>query len=83
VKDEMSTKGELTITGEAPHRSVRVKLTPLTPALTQMELRVKRNCLASDKATASELLAETERALAENPAFAARLEDVSTRCSPR
>ncbi|HEY2386962.1 MAG TPA: hypothetical protein VGK30_08380 [Candidatus Binatia bacterium] len=81
VADEVSKKGIITLTGEAPHRKIRVRLIPLTPTLTQMELRVKRNILASDKATASELLAETERTLAENPAFAVRLEDVSNRCT--
>jgi hypothetical protein len=45
-----------------------VKLQPLTPVLTAMELGVKRNILASDKATASELLAQTEQILVpENP----------------
>jgi hypothetical protein len=83
VKDEVSQKGQITIRGEAPHRKVRVRLNPLTPTLTQMELQVKRNIVASDKATASELLAETERTLAENPAFAQRLEDVSSRSGDR
>jgi hypothetical protein len=80
VDDDVSKKGIITVTGEAPRRKVRVRLTPLTPTLTQMELHVKRNILASDKATASELLAETERTLAENPVFAARLADVSNCC---
>jgi len=80
VEDEVSKKGTITIAGETPYRKIRVRLNPLTPTLTQMELRVKRNILASDKATASELLAETERTLAENPAFAARLEDASNCC---
>jgi len=80
VDDDVSKKGIITLTGETPRRTVRVRLTPLTPTLTQMELRVKRNLLVSDKATASELLAETERTLAENPAFAARLVDVSNCC---
>jgi hypothetical protein len=83
VKDEVSETGQITILGEAPHRKVRVRLNPLTPTLTQMELRVKRNILASDKATASELLAETERTLAQNPAFAPRIEDVSNRSRDR
>jgi hypothetical protein len=80
VDDDVSKKGIITLTGKAPLRKVRARLTPLTPTLTQVELRVKRNFLASDKATASELLAETERTLAENAVFAARLVDVSNCC---
>lgn len=83
TKDEVAKNGRLAIAGEAEHRKVRVQLIPLAPSLTSMELVVKRNILASDKATASELLAATERVLAENPAFAPRLEDVTTRCSAR
>jgi hypothetical protein len=62
-KDEASADGQLMI-GEATHRKVRIRLIPLTRALTQMDLVVKRNFLASDKATASELLQLTERVVA-------------------
>jgi hypothetical protein len=48
-----------------------------------MELRVKRNIIAGDKSMSSELLAEVERTLAETPAFAARLVDVSYGGNPR
>jgi len=75
AQDEVSPKGQRVV-GEAQHRTVRVRLIPLTPALTQMELVVKRNLLASDKATASEVLARTEQVLAEKPTFAARLDGV-------
>lgn len=63
-EDEVSVKGEQLV-GTTQHRTVRVQLTPLTPVLTSMELAVKRNLLASDKATTSELLAQTESVLAE------------------
>ena len=56
-------------------RSVRVYLTPLTPTLTAMKLVVKRNVLMGDKATASELVGETERVLRGNPAFASFVQD--------
>jgi hypothetical protein len=69
VKDEIAPKHQL-IAGVAGGRKVRVRLIPLTPALTSMELDVKRNLLASDKATASELLAQTEHVLAEEPTVA-------------
>ncbi len=78
TKDEVASDGHMTIEGRAQHRTVRIRTVPLTDELTSMELAVKRNCLASDRATASELLAETERVLAEQPAFAARLDSPST-----
>ncbi len=51
------------IDGNMSHRTVNVELLSLTPVLTSMQLVVKRNALASDKATASVLLAETEKVL--------------------
>ena len=51
------------IAGKLYGRRVHVELLPLTPVLTSMSLGVKRNILASDKATASELLAQTEQIL--------------------
>jgi hypothetical protein len=73
-QDETSKSGQLAIVGEVQHRRIRVRLIPLTRALTSMELVVKRNILASDKATASELVAQTEQVLAEKPMFAPRLD---------
>ena len=49
------------IAGKVYGRKIRVKLQPLTPVLTAMELVVKRNILASDKATASELRLSRQR----------------------
>jgi hypothetical protein len=46
-------------------RTVRVDLFALTPVLTAMSLDVKRNLFASDKATASELLALVEGVVGE------------------
>jgi len=83
TKDEFSETGRFTIQGETPDRKVRARLIPITPALTSMELRVKRNIIAGDKSMSSELLAEVERTLAETPAFAARLVDVSYGGNPR
>jgi hypothetical protein len=83
AKDETSKKGELTVEGCMQWRSVRVYLTPLTPALTAMKLVVKRNVLMGDKATASELVGQTERVLRENPAFAPLLLGIGTARGPR
>ena len=63
AKDEMSPKGQWTMGGVAEHRKVHVWVTPLTDTLTALEIGVKRNWLASDKPTSSELLAQTEQAL--------------------
>ncbi len=64
ARDETVRDGEK-IVGAVHRRTVRVRLVSLTPVLTAMELDVKRNLFASDKATASELLAETEQVLGE------------------
>jgi len=64
-RDETSKNGEIDLDAAAEHRKMRARLTPLTGNLTAMELVVKRNILASDKATASELLAQIEQVLAE------------------
>jgi hypothetical protein len=62
--DEWKKKGR-TIMAETDRRTVRIRLVRLTRVLTSMELVVKRNFLASDKATASEVLAQTEQVLSE------------------
>jgi hypothetical protein len=68
TRDDASPKHDR-IAGKLYRRNVDVELLPLTPVLTSMELVVKRNILASDKATASELLAQTEHILLpEHPA---------------
>ncbi len=71
TRDEASARRHR-IAGIAYHRTVRVELFPLTPVLTALEIVVKRNVLASDKATASELLAETELVVAAQTAAAER-----------
>jgi hypothetical protein len=77
-KDEWSSKGTV-IVGEAEHRMVHIELIRLTPMLTSMELVVKRNLLASDKATASELLAQTELVLTEKQLLTVRAADATGR----
>jgi hypothetical protein len=60
VRDEASPKRHR-VKGLMQGRSVYVDILPLTPVLTALTLDVKRNVIASDKATASELLAQVER----------------------
>lgn len=78
TRDEAARDG-LRIVGAAQGRTVRVRVRALTPVLTAMELDVKRNLLASDEATASELLAETEQVLAERTVLALRHDDAPPR----
>jgi hypothetical protein len=61
------------IEGQLQHRKVRVRLTPFSESLTSITLTVERNFFLNDRATASELLEQTEQCLAENPTFARRL----------
>ena len=82
AEDEPVKKGQRLV-GRAEHRTVKVELVWLTPSLTSMQLVVKRNLLASDRATASELVAQTEQMLAENPAYAPRLDRAPTGTAPR
>lgn len=46
-------------------RSLELTLQPITPALTQLAVAVRRAALGRDPATASELIARTEAALAD------------------
>lgn len=48
-------------------RTIRVDLHPITPAMTQMRVFVRRPPLGKDPATASELIAQTELTLAGSP----------------
>jgi hypothetical protein len=68
-RDEASDDGRRLV-GEAAHRRVKIWLTALTPTLTAMKIVVKRNILMKDKATASELLGQTEVALADRASLA-------------
>ena len=61
------------IHGRLAHRTVGIRLTAFSESLTGMTLVVKRNFFMKDRATTSELLEQIEQAIAENPAFAARL----------
>jgi hypothetical protein len=81
---EEGDDGELT--GRLRKRSVRVRLTSLSPSLTALTLVVKRNFLVKDRATTSELLEQVEQVLSENPSFARLLHrppSVAPAASPR
>jgi hypothetical protein len=63
TEEETAENGIALLRGEALQRSVSVTLEPVTPAMTRVSVAV-RSGLARDRATATELLAQTERALA-------------------
>ena len=70
VKEQEQKDENERLTGELHKRTVRVRLTPLSPSLTAMTLVVKRNFFVKDRATTSELLEQVEQVLSENPSFA-------------
>jgi hypothetical protein len=57
--------GGAQIVGEARHRKITVKLEPVTPALTRLKMLVRQGLIGKDRATSSELIEQTSRALAE------------------
>jgi hypothetical protein len=72
TEDELLIGGGAKILGEALHRHITVRLEPVTPALTRLKLVVRQGVFGRDRATASELIEQTARALDEiRPAGAA------------
>ena len=57
--------GGARISAEALHRKITVKLEPVTPVLTRLKMTVRRGLIGRDRATSSELIDRTARALAE------------------
>ena len=63
--DEALEDGRARIVGGARSREITVKLEPVTPALTRLKMFVRKGWLGRDRSTASELIEQTARALAE------------------
>lgn len=57
----------LTLRAEGIDRTVRVTLTPLSPAVTRLGVTAKQDLIRRDKATASEIIAQIERSLVPSP----------------
>jgi len=70
TEDETSDDGSATISAEAFKRKIAVQLEPVTPALTRLKMVVRRGWFGRDRATSTELIEQTERALAEIRTFA-------------
>ena len=65
LQSERSTAKGREIVATAQERTINIRLEPLTRSTTRMRLVVKRALLRSDRATASEIIAQTERTLDE------------------
>lgn len=72
IDEAEAVEHELRIVSHGIGRTVRLKLTPITPALTRVSILVKSGILARDRATASELIAQIERGVTRGKASAAR-----------
>ena len=62
--EEKIVEEHVTLYAQGVDRTVRVDLSPITGSMTQMRVFVRKKSLAKDLATASEVLAQTERRLA-------------------
>jgi hypothetical protein len=81
-KDEASEHGRQ-LEATAGSRTIDVSLERITPALTRVRLAVKQSFFRRDRATASEIIAQTEHSLAAiaPSAFAAPVEGPRTRAA--
>jgi sporulation protein YlmC with PRC-barrel domain len=64
VVEEEASADRVTISGEAVGRRVELRLDRITPVLTQLRLVVRRDAFRKDRATATEIIAQTEHAVA-------------------
>ena len=70
VMDVASTEEGQTITAEAGDRTVEIELDRLTTTATRMRVVVKKNWLIRDRATATEIILQTDKTLTDNPTIA-------------
>jgi hypothetical protein len=62
-EDVVLEDGTVRLTAEARDREIRVRLEPVTPALTRLRLVVGQGLLGRDRATATALVEQASRAL--------------------
>jgi hypothetical protein len=55
---------ELVVEAAGIERTVHLRFTPITPAVTRLKVVVRRDLIRRDRATASELLAQIDRDVA-------------------
>ena len=61
-----------TITAQAGDRTVEIELDSLTATATRMRVVATKNWFVRDRATATEVISQTDRTLIENPGLASR-----------
>lgn len=66
VKREASDDENVRIVAATKNLSIYIDLEMITPATTKISVNAKRNTVLKDKATATEIIEQTERALAGN-----------------
>src|SRR5438552_14924600 len=72
VKADQPTDSGRSIVALAGDRTVDIELHKLTARTTRMRVTAKRNMVLRDRATAGEIIAQTERALDDLPALSQR-----------
>jgi hypothetical protein len=72
VKTDQPTDSARSIVASAGERTVAIELQKLTGRTTRMRVTVKQNAVFRDRATAGEIIAQTERTLDDLPALSQR-----------
>jgi hypothetical protein len=70
--DNQETDAGRTITAQAADRTIDIELDRLTTRATRMRVVARRNWFLQDRATATEVILQTDRTLTLNPHLAAR-----------
>ena len=70
VMEVENTDEGQTITAQAGDRTVEIELDRLTTTASRMRVVVKKNILIRDRATATEIILQTDRTLSDNPHLA-------------
>src|SRR5262245_24177049 len=71
VLDNQETEAGRTITAQAADRNIEIELDRLTTRTTRMRVVARRNWFVQDRATATEIILQTDRTLSTNPHLAA------------
>ena len=71
VLDNQETEAGRTITAQAADRNIEIELDRLTTRTTRMRVVARRNWFIQDRATATEIILQTDRTLSTNPHLAA------------
>ena len=70
VKENQATESGRSIVAEAGDRTIEIELDRLTAQTTRMRVNAKQGTFYKDRATAAEIIIQTERTLEDEPALA-------------